>query len=62
MLRKTFLALAAAATISVAALSPAAAHGHGGHGGWGRWGGFGFGGIVVVEPTCFVTRRGIVVC
>jgi hypothetical protein len=49
MLRKVTLGLIAAASLSVAAVAPASAHGgfHGGH--WGHgWGhGYGFGGIYV---------------
>jgi hypothetical protein len=60
MLRKTFLAIATVATISVAALSPAAAHGHGGHGHGGHWGrGWGFGGIVVIDSSCYQWVRGL---
>jgi hypothetical protein len=61
MLRKTFLAIATVATLSVAALTPAAAHGHGGHGGhWGRgWGFGGFGGIVVIDSSCYQWVRGV---
>ena len=46
MLRKITLGLIAAASLSVAAVAPASAHGfHGGwgHGGWGNGYGFGFG-------------------
>jgi len=57
MLRNTLLALATAATISVAALTPASAHWHGGHGFWGR--GFGFGGIVVIDSGCYRWVRGL---
>jgi hypothetical protein len=48
MLRKITLGLIAAASLSVAAVAPASAHGfHGGwgHGGWGH--GFGFGGLYI---------------
>jgi hypothetical protein len=48
MLRKITLGLIAAASLSVAAVAPASAHGF--HGQWGHgWshGGFGFGGIYV---------------
>ena len=49
MIRKIALGLIAAASLSVAAIAPASAHGfHGGgwgHGGWGH--GFGFGGLYI---------------
>ena len=48
MLRKVTLGLLAAASLSVAAIAPASAHGL--HGGWGHghWGhGFGFGGLYI---------------
>jgi Spy/CpxP family protein refolding chaperone len=50
MLRKIALGLIAAASLSVAAIAPASAHGmHGGgwghHGGWGH--GYGFGGLYI---------------
>ena len=49
MFRKIALGLIAAASLSVAAIAPASAHGfHGGgwgHGGWGH--GFGFGGLYI---------------
>ena len=48
MIRKIALGLIAAASLSIAAIAPASAHGfHGGwgHGGWGH--GFGFGGLYV---------------
>ena len=47
MLRKVTLGLIAAASLSVAAIAPASAHGP--HGGWGHgWGhGFGFGGLYI---------------
>jgi hypothetical protein len=48
MIRKIALGLIAAASLSVAAIAPASAHGfHGGwgHGGWGP--GFGFGGLYI---------------
>jgi Spy/CpxP family protein refolding chaperone len=49
MLRKIALGLIAAASLSVAAMAPASAHGmHGGgwgHGGWGH--GHGFGGLYI---------------
>jgi hypothetical protein len=50
MLRKITLGLIAAASLSVAAVAPASAHGfHGGwgHGGWGHGFGFGFGGLYI---------------
>jgi hypothetical protein len=50
MLRKVTLGLLAAATLSVAAIAPASAHGfHGGwgHGHWGHGHGFGFGGLYI---------------
>jgi hypothetical protein len=43
MLRKITLGLIAAASLSVAAVAPASAHGF--HGGWGH--GFGFGGLYI---------------
>ena len=43
MLRKITLGLMAAASLSVAAVAPASAHGF--HGGWGH--GFGFGGLYI---------------
>jgi hypothetical protein len=48
MIRKIALGLIAAASLSVAAIAPASAHGfHGGwgHGGWGH--GYGFGGLYI---------------
>jgi hypothetical protein len=48
MFRKIALGLIAAASLSVAAIAPASAHGfHGGwgHGGWGH--GYGFGGLYI---------------
>ena len=48
MIRKIALGLIAAASLSIAAIAPASAHGfHGGwgHGGWGH--GFGFGGLYI---------------
>jgi hypothetical protein len=49
MLRKVMLGLLAAASLSVAAIAPASAHGFGFHGGWGHgWGhGHGFGGLYI---------------
>jgi hypothetical protein len=50
MLRKVTLGLLAAASLSVAAIAPASAHGfHGGwgHGHWGHGHGFGFGGLYI---------------
>jgi hypothetical protein len=51
MLRKIALGLIAAASLSVAAIAPASAHGMHGGGGWGHhggWGhGYGFGGLYV---------------
>jgi hypothetical protein len=62
MIRRTIFALATVAGIAAAALIPTEAsvgggkgggmgggyHGHGGHGYWG-----GFGGIVVIGPSCW---------
>jgi hypothetical protein len=46
MLRKITLGLIAAASLSVAAVAPASAHGF--HGGWGHGGwGYGFGGLYI---------------
>ena len=50
MLRKVTLGLLAAASLSVAAIAPASAHGlHGGwgHGHWGHGHSFGFGGLYI---------------
>jgi Spy/CpxP family protein refolding chaperone len=49
MLRKVTLGLIAAASLSVAAVAPASAHGFHGGGHWGHgWGhGYGFGGIYI---------------
>jgi Spy/CpxP family protein refolding chaperone len=51
MLRKIALGLIAAASLSVAAIAPASAHGMRGGGGWGHhggWGhGYGFGGLYI---------------
>jgi hypothetical protein len=47
MLRKITLGLIAAASLSVAAVAPASAHGFHGHWGHGWGGGYGFGGIYV---------------
>jgi hypothetical protein len=51
MLRKIALGLIAAASLSVAAIAPASAHGMHGGGGWGHhgdWGhGYGFGGLYI---------------
>jgi Spy/CpxP family protein refolding chaperone len=51
MLRKIALGLIAAASLSVAAMAPASAHGMHGGGGWGHhggWGhGYGFGGLYI---------------
>jgi hypothetical protein len=67
MFRKITLGLIAAASLSVAAVAPASAHGfHGGwgHGGWG-YGGFGFGGLYVnagndcYQQRMVETRRGL---
>jgi hypothetical protein len=49
MLRKIALGLIAAASLSVAAIAPASAHGMHGGGGWGHHGGYGhgFGGLYI---------------
>jgi hypothetical protein len=49
MLRKIALGLIAAASLSVAAIAPASAHGMHGGGGWGHHGGWGhgFGGLYI---------------
>jgi hypothetical protein len=69
MLRKVTLGLIAAASLSVAAIAPASAHGiHGGwgHGGWGHGFGFGFGGLTIntgvsdcYQQQMVQTRRGL---
>ena len=60
MIRKTMFAVATVAAIGAAALIPTqASAGGGGKGGGmgghhGHWGhGYGFGGIVVIEPSCW---------
>jgi hypothetical protein len=61
MIRRTIFAIATVAAIGAAALIPTAASAGGGkgggmggghHGGHGYWGG-GFGGIVVIGPSCW---------
>jgi hypothetical protein len=61
MIRRTIFAIATVAAIGAAALIPTAATAGGGkgggmggghHGGHGYWGG-GFGGIVVIGPSCW---------
>jgi hypothetical protein len=61
MTRRTIFAIATVAVIGAAALTPTAATAGGGkgggmggghHGGHGYWGG-GFGGIVVIGPSCW---------
>jgi hypothetical protein len=61
MIRKTIFAVATVAAIGAAALMPTEASAGGGkgggmggghHGGHGYWGG-GFGGIVVIGPSCW---------
>ena len=61
MIRKTIFAVATVAAIGAAALIPSEASAGGGkgggmgggpHGGHGYWGG-GFGGIVVIGPSCW---------
>ena len=63
MIRKTIFAVATVVAIGAAALIPTEASaggggkgggmgGHHGHGGHGYWGG-GFGGIVVIGPSCW---------
>ena len=62
MIRKTMFAVATVAAIGAAALIPTqASAGGGGKGGHhGHWGhGYGFGGIVVIEPSCW---RGSSIC
>jgi hypothetical protein len=64
MLRKTTLALVAAASLSAMALAPTAASAHPGWGGWGggwghHFGGFGIGliGAGYADGGCYVTQR-----
>jgi hypothetical protein len=66
MIRKTMFAVATVAAIGAAALIPTqASAGGGGKGGGmgghhGHWGhGYGFGGIVVIEPSCWRWVRGL---
>jgi hypothetical protein len=69
MIRKTIFALATVAAIGAAALIPTEASaggggkgggmgGHHGHWGHGYWGG-GFGGIVVIGPSCWRWVHGL---
>jgi hypothetical protein len=68
MLRKVTLGLIAAASLSIAAVAPASAHGiHGGWGhGWGHGHGYGFGpglyvntGVDCLQTRMVETRRGL---
>ena len=64
MTRKLTLALAAVATLGVAALAPTSAsawhvHGHHhGHWGWG-WGGYWGGPTYVAGPDCYIVKRNV---